>query len=266
MATTSASTAARLTVGDVRALDPYLFMAVIGKRVIHPGGRQATEELFTWADFQPGQRVLDIGCGVGTTAIAMARRFAVHVTAADIAPHMRARALANATSAGLRDRVSIEEADITTLPYHDASFDRVVAEAVTMFVDRRQAMRELVRVCRPGGRVLTSAGLWRRTPTAEARQALLGEVCPGMQFDTLDDWVAIYRELGLADIETSVGPCKVMTPVGFLADEGFAHCLAIIGHTLARSAYLKKMLWLMPRINRAVPYLGYIVIVGRKLA
>jgi len=116
------ATLSHLTATDIQALDPYAVRAVIGKRVIHPGGRRSTEELFGRADFQPGQRVLDIGCGVGTTATTMARRFAVEVTAADISPLMRERAAANVRSAGVADRVSIEEADITALPYPDGTY------------------------------------------------------------------------------------------------------------------------------------------------
>jgi len=52
----------RLTAAEVEALDPYALMAVLGKRVIHPGGRSSTEELLACADFQAGQRVLDVGC------------------------------------------------------------------------------------------------------------------------------------------------------------------------------------------------------------
>src|SRR5260221_10179929 len=158
----------RLAAADVRALGPYQLLAVIGKGVIHPGGRRSTAELFERAVFQPGQRVLDIGCGVGATAIAMARRFGVHVAAADISPIMRACAAANVRSAGFEDLVSIEEADITALPFPDGAFDRVVAEAVTMFVDWVRATRELVRVCRPGGSVLGTEFLWRRRPTPAA--------------------------------------------------------------------------------------------------
>ena len=66
---------------DVARLDPYAFLAVLGKRVIHPGGRRATEEVVGFADFASGQRVLDIGCGVATTAIEAARRFGATVTA-----------------------------------------------------------------------------------------------------------------------------------------------------------------------------------------
>lgn len=266
MTTTTTLSKSHLAASDVQALDPYAFMAVIGKRVIHPGGRRSTQELFARADFQPGQRVLDIGCGVGATAITMARHFGLHVTAADISPLMRERAVANVQSAGLADRVRVEEADIVALPYPNGAFDRVVAEAVTMFVDRARATRELVRVCKPGGRVLATEFLWRRTPTAEARRVFFGEVCPGMTFDTLDDWVRVYREAGLAEVQTTSGPFEMMTPAGFLGDEGLLHCLAIAGRALSRPAYLRKMAWLMPRINRAVPYLGYIAVVGKKPA
>jgi len=69
--------------------DPYLLFGLLGKQVIHPGGRKATEELLGLAALAPGQQVLDIGCGVGTTAIAMAKRFMVAVTAADVSADMR---------------------------------------------------------------------------------------------------------------------------------------------------------------------------------
>ena len=71
----SVSTLPRLTATEVEQLDPYALMAVLGKRVIYPGGRRLTEELLPRADLQSGQQVLDVGCGVGTTAIQIARRF-----------------------------------------------------------------------------------------------------------------------------------------------------------------------------------------------
>ena len=103
--------------------DPYLLFGLLGKQVIHPGGRKATEELFGLAGLGPGQRVLDIGCGVGTTAIEMATRFAATVTAADISPDMRDRALANVRTAGVSDKVAVEAADICALPFPNRSFD-----------------------------------------------------------------------------------------------------------------------------------------------
>ncbi len=256
----------RLTAAEIGALDPYALMAVLGKRVIHPGGRRSTEELVTRAGFQAGQQVLDVGCGVGTTATEIAYRFGVQVTALDISPLMLDRAQANIRSAGLGQQIEVKKGDILALDFADNNFDRVIAEAVTMFVDRPKAARELVRVCRPGGRVLTTEFLWRKPPTPEARQIFLGEVCPGMNFDTLEDWVQIYREAGLEEVQVTSGPFEMMTPAGFLRDEGFVNCLLFMGRTLSRLAYIKKMAWLMPRMQRAVPYLGYIVVAGTKPA
>lgn len=73
----------RLTAAEIGALDPYALMAVLGKRVIHPGGRRSTDELFARAGFQAGQQVLDVGYGVGTTATQIARRFGVQAGLSD---------------------------------------------------------------------------------------------------------------------------------------------------------------------------------------
>jgi SAM-dependent methyltransferase len=260
------SSITHLTSAEVAALDPYAFLAVLGKRVIHPGGRRSSEELFRRADFQPDQRVLDVGCGVGTSAIAIARRFGATVTAVDISPIMLARASSNVRRSGLAGQVTVTHGDILALDFPDNTFDRVVAEAVTMFVDRPYAVRELIRICKPGGRVLATEFFWRQPPTPEAREIFLGQVCPGMQVDTLEEWVRLYEGAGLSNTQVVSGPFDMMTPAGFLYDEGVANCLAIIGRALTRLSYLRRMAWLMPRLQRAVPYLGYLLVVGEKPA
>ncbi len=264
MSIVAEKTRSRLSTKEIEELDPYMLMGMLGKRVIHPGGRRSTEELFKSGDFQRGQQVLDIGCGVGTTAIQIAWRFGAHVVAADISPLMLTSARANVRRARLEDEVEVRHADIVALPFEDNTFDCVVAEAVTMFVDRSVAAKELMRVCKPGGKVLTTEFLWRKPPTAEAKHIFLGEICLGMMFDDLDDWVRIYSEAGLGDVQVTHGPFEMMTPRGFLSDEGLGNSLAVMGRAMSRPAYMKKMAWLMPRMNRAVPYLGYITISGVK--
>jgi len=134
-----------------------------------------------------------------------------------------------------------------------------------MFVDRPRAAAELARVCKPGGTVLATEFCWRRPPTAEAKEIFLGQVCPGLAFDSVDEWITIYAGAGLVDIRTDTGPFAMMTPRGFLADEGL-NAFAVMGRTLSRPANPRKMTWLMPRMARAVPHLGYIVVDARKPA
>jgi SAM-dependent methyltransferase len=254
---------APMTASEVQALDPYAFLAVLGKRVIHPGGRTSTDLLLSWAGVQRGERVLDIGCGVGTTAIRLAREQGAEVTAADISALMRERARANVAAAGLSEQVRVEEADILALPYADDEFDVVVAEAVTMFVDRHRAAAELARVTRPGGRVLATEFYWRRPPTPDAQEVFLGQLCPGLQFDSLEEWVGIYASAGLVDVHTETGPFAMMTARAFLADEGLG-AATFLARALSRPAYVRKMAWLLPRMARAVPYLGYVAVMARK--
>jgi SAM-dependent methyltransferase len=254
----------RLSASDIDSLDPYVFFALLGKRVIHPGGRPSTDQLIRMGGFAPGQKVLDVGCGVATTAIELAKRHRAKVTAVDISPLMLERATNNVRRAGLGAEVTVEKGDILQLRYREGSFDRVVAEAVTMFVDRSAAARELVRVCRPGGMVLATEFLWRSQPSEAAEDAFLVQVCPGMQFDDLASWKRIYEGAGLADVRVISGPFELMTAKGFLHDEGIAGSAGFVARTLSRPAYVRKMAWIYPRVKKAVPYLGYIVVAGTK--
>jgi len=163
----------RLAAKEIAALDPYKFMAVIGTRVIHPGGRASTESLLGRAQITETSRVLDVGCGVATTAVEIAKRHGASVTAVDISPVM----------------------------------------LVTMFVDRSRAANEPTRVTKPGGRVLATEFFWHLSPADQAKESL-----------------------------------------------------GILGRVASRPAHMKKMAWLMPRMAKAVPYLGYIVVAGTKPA
>ncbi len=253
-----------LAADEVAALDPYQLMGVLGKRVIHPGGRRSTEELFGLARIEPDHRVLEVGCGVGTTAMEIARRFRARVWAVDINERMVQTTARKAEAAGLADEIEVSRADVLSLPFPDEEFDRVVIEAVTMFVDRERAARECVRVCKRGGRVVDHEFIWQKPPPAETRRAFIGEVCPG-DFDTPSDWRQLYERAGLRDLEHVTGPFSMMTPAGFVRDEGL-NTLRVIATAVSRVAYMRKLAWLMRRMVGTMPYLGYVVVGGTRPA
>jgi len=66
------------------------------------------------------------------------------------------------------------------------------------------------------------------------------------------------------DVET--GPFNMMTPAGFLHDEGLVNSAAVMGCAISPLSYAHKMAWLMPRVARAVPYLGFILVSGTRPA
>lgn len=253
-----------MAASEVKGLDPYKFMAAIGKRVIHPDGRASTDALLARSGIAESSRVLDVGCGVATTAIEIARRFRATVTAVDLSPLMLERARSNVSAARLADRITVGEGDICALPFEDGSFDVVIAEAVAVFVDRQRAAAELARVCAQGGRVLATELCWRTPPSDQGRQVFLGRVCPAMFFDTIDDWVGMYRSAGLVNVETETGAFEMMTPRGFLADEGPVRSLVIMAKVAAPPANVAKMAPLMLKMAKAVPYLGYVLVAGDK--
>ena len=100
----------------------------------------------------PGTRMLDVACGAGQIAIPAARA-GVRVTGIDIASNLIEQARARATAEGVDIR--FDEGDAEMLPYEDASFDLVVSLIGAMFAPRPERVAaELVRVCRPGGRIV----------------------------------------------------------------------------------------------------------------
>ena len=116
------------------------------------------ETLCEALDLRAGQRVLDVAAGNGNASLAAARRWC-EVVATDYVPTLLERGRERAAA----ERLDIEfrEADAEALPFADASFDAVVSTFGVMFTaDHERAASELVRVCKPGGRI----GLANWTP------------------------------------------------------------------------------------------------------
>jgi arsenite methyltransferase len=135
----------------------YLYSTGPGKRAIWA---QLLDELGLRGD----ESVLDVGCGRGAVLMLAARRLPVgQAVGADVwrrrdqSGNSRAAAERNAVAEGVRGRVELVDADARDLPFATASFDVVVSSlAISNIAEadgRAQALREAVRVLRPGGRL-----------------------------------------------------------------------------------------------------------------
>jgi ubiquinone/menaquinone biosynthesis C-methylase UbiE len=147
-----------------------------------------TAELLVRAvDVHSGERVLDVAAGTGNTALAAARRDA-RVTAVDFAPVLLETAARRAEVESLELETRV--ADAQDLPFPDASFDVVLSSFGAQFAtDQRRTAAELVRVCRPGGRIAmanwSKDGLVGRI---NAATAALGPTPPAAPGPSPLDW------------------------------------------------------------------------------
>jgi hypothetical protein len=120
----------------------------------HPGGVDLTRRLARALNLRPGERVLDVASGPGTTAVLLAQEFGATVDGVDAGALTVERARTGAAQRHLADRVRFVCADAEALPFDDGAFDAVVCEcAFCTFPDQEAAAAEFARVLRPGGRV-----------------------------------------------------------------------------------------------------------------
>jgi SAM-dependent methyltransferase len=222
-----------LTVEDLAAVDHF-----------HARGFPATVELADRLPVEPGDHLLDIGCGVGGPARYFAGRFGCTVSGVDITGPFVDAAQKLTALLGMDDRVLIQQGDGGRLPYDDGSFDGAIAQHVTMNVaDRPRFFGEAWRVLRPGGFfALTEHGLgpaggphhpvpWSEDGTGEflVTPAQTCALLASARFadieieDTGPTYLAAYRRaLELAD-RGELPPLGIHVLIGPTATEKSAH-------------------------------------------
>ena len=121
---------------------------------LHGRGREATADLAKLLDPHPGDRILDVGCGLGGPARFLASAYGCRVTGIDLTDEFAQVAGMLTRRTGLSERVSIAQGDALALPFDDASFDGAWIQNVAMNVaDRERLLAEIRRVLRAGGRL-----------------------------------------------------------------------------------------------------------------
>ena len=166
----------------------------------HPEAMEHTNEIMATAvSLKPDTRVLDLGCGYGSTARYLAGNFSCAVTGTNISEKELELARLRATEAGLDHLLSFEYGDFHRLSYTDDSYDVVWSqEAFLHAVDKNAVLSECWRVVRPGGSLVFTDILVRRSTPEADRKRIYDRVKSPDMWDLQD-----YRE-ALSQLELPV--------------------------------------------------------------
>jgi sarcosine/dimethylglycine N-methyltransferase len=182
---------------DIHAIQPSELAML---EDFHSLGRLATAALIDLAQVGASDRVLDAGTGIGGTARLIAADRGARVTAVDLTPEYCDVAAWLNGAVGLGGLIEIHTADVTELPFDDASFDVVVSQHVQMNIaDKRRLYAEARRVLVPGGRL----ALWDVTagPGGPLHLPVPWATSPAQSHLVAPDQLAgLLREAGFATI------------------------------------------------------------------
>jgi len=165
-------------------------------------------EKYLAAFLADSREILDVGCGPGTIASEVARRCPrARVTGIDLSPERFGAPGAGEMTA---PNLVLQVGDVLALEYPDNHFDLLYCRFLLEYLEGRgRAMEEMVRVCKPGGRVLLQdldgQLLWHYPPD-EVLEEMLPRVVGGLSRTGFDPFVgrklfSLARRAGLADIE-----------------------------------------------------------------
>lgn len=201
---------------------------------------QWTRKVADAAQIQSGHRALDVGCGTGILAREIATRIGSVGDVVGIDPSPGMVAVAKQLAPAVEWREGVAE----SLPFPDQSFEAVVSQfALMFFTDQRQALREMLRVLTPGGRL--AVAVWDsldNIPAYASEVALLERMAGRQAADALrapfalgnrKDLAVLFSEAGVggADITTHHGTAQFPS-IRTMVEADLRGWLPVMGVTL----------------------------------
>jgi ubiquinone/menaquinone biosynthesis C-methylase UbiE len=192
-----------------RTGDPAFFLKFLDEANKHPDVIAWKPTILDGLRLQPGAQVLDIGCGAGADAFDLADRVGPsgHVTGVDISESLITEAMRRAV--GRNFPITFEVGDAQALRFLDHTFDAVRTERMLMHVPNpEQALSEMARVLRPGGRMAVHDFDWETqfcdSPYKEITRKIALSFCDGIK----NGWIGrclprLFGEIGMTDISVS---------------------------------------------------------------
>ncbi|KAK6466201.1 phosphoethanolamine N-methyltransferase 3-like isoform X1 [Huso huso] len=144
------------TASNTRPRGILRYEKIFGRGFISTGGARTTEEFVDMLALLPGQRVLDVGCGIGGGDFYMARKFGASVLGIDLSSNMVEIAMERSVEENLPS-VQFEVGDATRRLFPECSFDVVYSrDTILHIADKLALFKQFYSWLKPGGKLLIS--------------------------------------------------------------------------------------------------------------
>lgn len=231
-----------------------------------PGGSAVLRLIARQLFLSPAKTVLEIGCATGWTSLELASLTGCHIVAIDINAASIEEARRRADDAGVTT-VDYRVADALALPQADRSIDVLFCGNVTSLIsDGERAMREYVRVLKPGGALVAIPMYYVRPPADELVDAVRAAIQVNIPVNFRDDALGPFHGLGLAVDEIHDFTFDAIPP-----DEVESYCDMILARphlaaldAEARSALSEVYRAQMQLFRLNLSHMGFSVLIFRK--
>ncbi len=209
---------------DDKKRSGHNFLARLGKKRLRPGGITATNWLIEQGQFSKDSHVLEVACNMCTTSIELAQTYGCSIEGVDMDPKTLEKARANIHEAGLDELVHVQQANAMKLPFPDDSFDIIINEAKKAKI---KAIKEYLRVLKPGGRLLTHDVSFTEERMEEQLASLRQTINANVEPLHVADWQKLFEEQGFSSVKLNYGKLTLMFILGMIKDERFWGTLRI---------------------------------------
>lgn len=251
---------------DIDKCDIFNFMAnVVGLAVLHPAGFKGTDKLAELCKIGKDTEVLDVACGKGTSAYYLSRKFGCPVTGIDISEVLLRQAERLARKKKMENKLTFKIANAENLPFSDNEFDVSILQAVLVLVDnKKQAIKEAIRVTKPGGYVGILELSWQKQPTEEffkGTDKFCATSCM-RNVQTYNGWRNLIFNPNLEEVKTC--SYKMQSP-RLIKDEGICNAIRVMTKWMFNSKIRNKMNMVDNFFEENSDIFGYGIYVGRKV-
>ncbi len=196
-----------LSIEEIEKLSYYDLMGYLEVPFYQIGGLSSTENLGELCRIDKDTNVLVVGCGTGFNSCYLARKFGCRLVGVDIAEEAIKKANERAENENLSDTVEFRAGDAYDLPFEADTFDVVITQFVSQFLDMEKALREFTRVLKIGGRVGINEMFKDRdmppkiSEKIQEAEQIICEIT-GLPFTihTSDEWRGYLENAGLKEI------------------------------------------------------------------